>query len=89
MELSDWIGAVAVPIAIFAAGWVMKLQSTLSNVVTRLDANESDNKTLHTRVNKRDDEIACLDRKVDELKVEMKVELAEIKTKLDMLLKDK
>ena len=85
MEWLSTIGAVSVPLAIALAGWVLKLQGTISNVLTRLDTAEQNNKVLHDRVDKRDDEIACLDRKVDDIRVE----LGKIETKLDILLKDK
>ena len=73
----DWtliatvIGTILVPVA--AA--VLTMHWKISNMLTRLEAVERD----HI---KRDDDHDCLDKKVDEIKIE----LARIETKLDMLL---
>lgn len=85
MEWTDVLAASAAPITIALLGWVLKLQSDISNLKTRQDRADEDKKTMHSRVDKRDDEISCLDRKVDDIRVE----LGKIETKLDILLKER
>ena len=75
-QLFSNFGAVA---AVFAAlipvgGAILTMHWKISNMSTRLDALEHNGK-------KRDDDHACLDKKVDEIRIE----LAKIETKLDIL----
>ena len=66
---------IALMIIVPIAGAVLTMHWKISNISTRLEAVERD-------YTKRDDDHDCLDKKVDEIKIE----LARIETKLDMLL---
>ena len=66
--------AVLVPIG----GAILTMHWKISNMSTRLDALEHNGK-------KRDDDHACLDKKVDEIRIE----LAKIETKLDILVAER
>ena len=66
--------AVLVPVA----GAVLTMHWKISNISTRLEA-------VERAYAKRDEDHDCLDKKVDEIKIE----LAKIETKLDILLVDK
>ena len=71
IQLMIVAAAVLVPVA----GAVLTMHWKISNISTRLEA-------VERAYAKRDDEHSCLDTKVDEIKIE----LARIETKLDMLL---
>ena len=64
----------AIAVAIPLGGAVLKMHWQISNMNTRIDA-------LEHNGTKRDDDHACLDKKVDEIRIE----LAKIETKLDIL----
>ena len=68
------IAAVIVPVG----GAILTMHWKISNMSTRLDA-------LEHNGNKRDDDHACLDKKVDEIRIE----LAKIETKLDILVAER
>ena len=73
----QWITAAAgaAMVLVPIAGAVLTMHWKISNISTRLEA-------VERAYAKRDDEHSCLDTKVDEIKIE----LARIETKLDMLL---
>ena len=78
------VAAIAVPV-LTILGNMMTIGRQFQDISTRQKHTEGDVKVLHARVDKRDDEIDCLDKKVDDIRVE----LGKIETKLDILLSER
>ena len=70
--------AAALTVIVPVGGAILTMHWKISNMSTRLDALEHNGK-------KRDDDHACLDKKVDEIRIE----LAKIETKLDILVAER
>ena len=78
------VAAIAVPV-LTILGNMMTIGRQFQDISTRQKHTEGDVKVLHTRVDKRDDEIDCLDKKVDDIRIE----LGKIETKLDILVAER
>ena len=85
MEWDSTLVAMVVTDTILVLGGLLGMWWRMSNIATRVETCERDMVKVHERVDKRDAEHSCLDTKVDDIKVE----LAKIETKLDILVHDR